>query len=85
VTELAKSISQLVKPQGSIGMAFEEKVERIESIGMNYPQAPCPVIHRFGPGVYIREVKIPAGGLCDWPSPEFRTHEYISLGPPNDA
>jgi hypothetical protein len=61
VTELAKSISQLVKPQGSIGMAFEEKVERIESIGMNYPQAPCPVIHRFGPGVYIREVKIPAG------------------------
>jgi hypothetical protein len=28
---------------------------------LTLPQAPCPVVHRFGPGVYIREVFIPAG------------------------
>lgn len=28
---------------------------------LDLPQAPCPVAHYFGPGVYIREVTIPAG------------------------
>lgn len=26
-----------------------------------YPQAECPVIHRFGPGIYIRELSMPSG------------------------
>lgn len=26
-------------------------------------QDPCPVIHRFGPGVYMREATLPAGGV----------------------
>lgn len=28
------------------------------------PQAECPVLHRFGPGIYIREVFLPAGVLA---------------------
>lgn len=28
---------------------------------LQLPQAPCSVVHRFGPGIYIREVTIPAG------------------------
>jgi hypothetical protein len=27
------------------------------------PQVECPVTHHFGPGIYIREVRIPAGAL----------------------
>lgn len=38
----------------------EEKVQFLESEFLKRPQADCPVIHRFGPGIYIREVTIPA-------------------------
>lgn len=31
---------------------------------LQYEQADCPVIHRFGPGLYLREVKIPGGTLA---------------------
>lgn len=31
---------------------------------MALPQADCPVVHRFGPGVYIRQITIPAGVLA---------------------
>jgi hypothetical protein len=30
---------------------------------LNLPQCPCPVIHRFGPGVYIREASYPKGSI----------------------
>lgn len=36
-------------------------VSRIESAMLALPQAGCPVIHHFGPGLYVREVNIPAG------------------------
>lgn len=28
---------------------------------LDMPQVPCPVQHHFGPGIYVREVHIPAG------------------------
>jgi hypothetical protein len=31
---------------------------------LKHDQADCPVVHHFGPGVYMREVKIPAGALA---------------------
>jgi hypothetical protein len=31
---------------------------------LRMPQAECPVVHRFGPGVYIREVCLPAGAIA---------------------
>ena len=31
---------------------------------LTQPQVPCPVTHRFGPGIYIREVAIPAGTIA---------------------
>lgn len=40
------------------------KTEMINAIAekmLDLPQAPCPVAHYFGPGVYIREVTFPAG------------------------
>jgi hypothetical protein len=41
----------------------EEKVQMLEAAFLEQPQVDCSVIHRFGPGVYIREVTIPAGTL----------------------
>lgn len=39
-------------------------VARMEEFMLTQEQVPCPVIHRFGPGVYMREVKIPAGTMA---------------------
>ena len=41
-----------------------EKLEELESHMLGLPQAECPVVHHFGPGVYIREVTLPAGVIA---------------------
>ena len=41
----------------------EQKVQTLEAAFLEQPQVDCPVVHRFGPGIYIREVFIPAGTL----------------------
>jgi len=38
-----------------------ELVDHIEELMLEEDQADCPVVHHFGPGVYMREVSIPAG------------------------
>jgi hypothetical protein len=38
----------------------EQKIQILEAEFLKQPQADCPVVHRFGPGIYIREVTIPA-------------------------
>ena len=40
-----------------------QRIERVEAALLERPQRECPVVHRFGPGVYLREVSIPAGTL----------------------
>jgi len=40
------------------------RVERLESILEQYPQVECPVQHHFAPGVYAREMTIPAGVIA---------------------
>lgn len=42
-------------------VALNGGIEQIEAHMLNLPQADCPVTHRFGPGIYIREVTLPAG------------------------
>ena len=41
----------------------EFDADALEQQFLSQPQAECPVTHHFGPGVYIREVKIPAGTI----------------------
>jgi hypothetical protein len=36
-------------------------IEQLESAMLGLPQVDCPVLHHFGPGIYIREVRMPAG------------------------
>lgn len=43
---------------------LEQGIAALEKEVMSLEQVPCPVIHRFGPGTYIREVKLPAGALA---------------------
>lgn len=39
-------------------------IQQVEAVLLEEEQAACPVIHRFGPGTYIREVHIPAGTVA---------------------
>lgn len=42
--------------------AFTEfDVQKLEAAFLDLPQADCPITHRFAPGIYIREVRMPAG------------------------
>jgi len=45
-------------------MQRAEAVEALESRMLDFPQVECPVVHHFGPGIYIREVTLPAGSLA---------------------
>lgn len=42
---------------------LETHLTQVTSQLLKEQQANCPVVHRFGPGVYIREVHLPAGAL----------------------
>lgn len=50
----------------------------LESHMLKEDQVECPVIHRFGPGTYIREVHIPANTLAIGHSQNFK-HTNIML------
>lgn len=39
----------------------KESIEEVEDRLLQHPQVECPVIHRFSPGLYIRELFMPAG------------------------
>jgi len=39
-------------------------LEALEGKMLELPQVECPVVHHFGPGIYIREVSMPAGSLA---------------------
>jgi hypothetical protein len=46
------------------GDTIAEKVNSLEKEMLKYEQVPCPVFHHFSPGLYTREVNMPAGTLA---------------------
>lgn len=44
-------------------LTFTNELDRMEAAMVGHPPADCPVFHRFAPGLYIREIFIPAGTL----------------------
>lgn len=48
----------------SISLTPRFDIAASEARMLSLPQAPCPVVHRFGPGIYIREVTLPAGAMA---------------------
>lgn len=39
---------------------MRERVERLQAMMEGFPQADCPVRHVFAPGIYLREMLVPA-------------------------
>lgn len=54
-TELVEVISENLP-----SVITEEKVQILEKEFLRHEQVDCPVVHRFGPNIYIREVTIEA-------------------------
>jgi hypothetical protein len=54
-------MNNIVELVTTTDLTVEENVTALESTLLRTEQAECPVVHHFGPGVYIREVTIPAG------------------------
>lgn len=44
--------------------SMRERVERLEAIGAQLPQIECITRHHFAPGVYTREMVIPANAFA---------------------
>jgi hypothetical protein len=44
-------------------LTFHGELDRLEAAMQGHTPAECPVTHRFAPGLYIREIFIPAGTL----------------------
>lgn len=51
----------MLVPQQDRDVTSHVAVERLEGAMLGLPQVQCPVLHHFGPGIYIREVTLPAG------------------------
>ncbi len=47
----------------SAALAHAPEFDKLEAAMACAPQACCPVSHRFTPGLYIREILLPAGTL----------------------
>ena len=45
-------------------ISLPEKIELMEAAMLEMPQVDCPVVHHFGPGIYIREVHLPQGAFA---------------------
>jgi quercetin dioxygenase-like cupin family protein len=50
--------------------------DKLEPHMLQLPQVECPVVHHFGPGIYIREVTIPAGTFV---AGHAHKHEHLNL------
>lgn len=58
-------MSELVEAHSEIVAALQSRdIAKAERSMLQLPQAECAVIHHFGPGLYVREVRMPAGILA---------------------
>lgn len=46
---------------GAIGLTNRDRVDLLEDALSDLPQVDCPIRHCFAPGLYAREITIPAG------------------------
>jgi hypothetical protein len=45
----------------AVAVPRDERVEALEAALLDMPQVNCPLKHQFAPGVYLREILMPAG------------------------
>jgi hypothetical protein len=58
LTEIKNSLEK-----SSDGLTHREKVEIVVQELKKLPQVECPLKHNFAPGVYLREIFMPAGSI----------------------
>lgn len=64
MTALVDMENLSVEAMNAAGLTFPTdpaELDALEAEMLQEDQVECPLVHHFGPGVYIREVKIPAG------------------------
>ena len=42
---------------------FRDQIQNLQDIFLAYDQVDCPLVHHFAPGVYAREIRVPAGTI----------------------
>jgi len=57
-----------------------QTIVEAENIMLDMPQADCPVVHRFGDGIYIREVTMPAGIFAIGHIQKFAQNNFLLQG-----
>ena len=63
-------------------MELEKKMdlEAIEKRMLSLPQVECPVVHSFGPGLYIRELRMATGTLAMGHEQKFEHINILAQG-----
>lgn len=51
-------------------------IEQVEQHMLELPQVECPVVHHFGPGIYVREVTLKAGAIVVG---HHQKHEHLNI------
>lgn len=46
-----------------LSLPVNDQIESLEKELLNLPQVECPLKHNFAPGVYMREITMPAGSF----------------------
>ncbi len=59
---------------------LSQTIVEAENIMLDMPQADCPVVHRFGNGIYIREVTMPAGTFAIGHIQKFTQNNFLLQG-----
>lgn len=54
-------IKRIRKALSSSSLAPHDKIDRVEAEMIHFPQVEMPVTDHFSPGIYLREIFIPAG------------------------
>jgi hypothetical protein len=54
----------MIVPRDNIEVSVKDAVAGLEIELLKHEQAACPVYHHFSPGLYVREVNLPAGALA---------------------
>jgi hypothetical protein len=61
--EMVDALTIISGGSREITKSRDELIDVVENIIANQPQIDCPVIHRFTPNMYIREVSVPANTI----------------------
>ena len=61
--DIREGVTELSADTPEFTEVVQSQVDALEQRIMDMPPAECPVVHRFTPGLYIREILMPKGTL----------------------